>query len=226
MIGAVVSGIMDAGINISRENSMKQLRENMLLYDMQESFNEKLSMALADTRHKDANVVNRERDAQLNQNAEAEIRVPKIVFSTTITGDRLRLIIEAIVSFKNSAEKGDVYTRSYYSVHDLGKLGIDKSVKRKTAKLATKTEELAQLIDVSLDELTELFIDDYTDNKLKNLTAVERASPLISKTIFLRKMHIIKDNDNRVLMTSGAEIAPTMLYLDSSLVGKRRVIKK
>lgn len=226
LLGAVVGGLLDAGVNASREKSMKQLRENMLLYDIQESFNEKLALALSSTYLNQAEVINIELSTRELIDADLGVNVPRIVLSSTISGDRRTLITRATVGHRKSEEKHDVYTRNYYSLHDLGKIGIDKSMKRKTAKLASKTTELSGLIEQSLEELTELFIDDYTDNKLQSLTAAAKAAPYVSRTFTLGSLGIIKDNGDRVLMKSNSKVAPTMLYADSASIGKRKPIKK
>jgi len=220
LLGAAVGALIDAGVNSSREKSMVDLRVAMNDYDLQSRFNDKLAASLLESGLKEASI------GTLKEDDETNLRAPVLATNFTVSGDRLRLIVHSASAYRNSEEKNDVYSKQYYSVHDLGKIGITKEVKKRTAALATKPDELIELIDNGIEEVVTLFIDDFTENKIESRPSTERVSTVITQDRIFPRMQIVEETNSRVLLTNRSEQFPVVMYTDETIIGKRKKLKK
>lgn len=220
ILGALVGAAVDSGINASRTKSIADVVSALGDYNFEETFINKMKSAEPNfIFSNNAEVIN-------EQNKKPQPFVPFLEASYILSNDRNKITIMSFLNFDQQKEGSKNYSRLYISEHDIRLYGMTGENKDdKTAFLADNPNVITDILELGMDEVIELFSDDFGNNSFTQYNATETTTMITPIGLVLGKMKILNEKDNRTLLLSEKGFFPTIAYTSTSLVGKRKEIK-
>ncbi len=242
LVGVLIGAAIDSGINASRKKSIRNIVDATKDYDFKEKFIKKLRIA-----EKQSPLAGTVLITSLSKDEVGKIKVntPRLAISYVLSNDRNKLVVSAWANYldpksmEKDAKEEELYSdpnslriddgddvdkrykHMYKSFHDLSPLGIEGSIKEKTQFLAENPHILINALDRGMNEVIDLFLNDFGSNTYRQKIAIEEnpTGILLLNNQYIGKMKKVDTQNDKVLLLSGENKPLISIYTPNSFVG-------